>query len=369
MPTQTIPIVKVRMPERERLMPALEAILYGGMIGEGAEVHAFEAAFAAKFGLPNAIGCSSGTAALHIAFLSCDVGPGDEVITTSMTAEPTNTTILQIGAAPVFADVDPETGNLAAESVERLVGPKTRAICVVHYAGYPADLAALRAIADRHGVALIEDCAHALGARHGGQPVGSIGDAAIFSFQAIKHMTTVDGGVLTLKDADRIPEAKRLRWFGLTKGAPRTEVDIVRAGFKYNMNNVQGVLGLGQLDEIDSVIARHVDNGRFYDRAFSEMPGVAPARLLAGSEPSYWIYSLLCDDSAMIERALREAGVDASKLHRPNHLHSVFAPFRRPLPGLETFYRRLLHLPCGWWVTDDDRQMIVDLIGSACRNR
>jgi dTDP-4-amino-4,6-dideoxygalactose transaminase len=99
------------------------------------------------------------------------------------------------------------------------------------------------------------------------------------------------------------------------------------------------------------------------------MPGVAPARLSAGSEPSYWIYTLLCEESERIEGVLRDAGIGASKLHRPNHLHSVFAPFRRPLPGLDSFYGRLLHLPCGWWVTDGDRQLIVDLIGSACGTR
>ncbi|UVO50931.1 DegT/DnrJ/EryC1/StrS family aminotransferase [Sphingomonas sp. SUN019] len=350
------------MPPRDALMPMLEDVLYGGMLAEGEHVYEFERRFAEHFGLPNALGFSSGTGALHVALLSCGVRPGDEVVTTSMTAEPTNTTILQIGAVPVFADVDPRTGNLEPASVEACIGPRTKAILVVHYAGYPVALNAMRALADRHGVALIEDCAHALGARYAGQAIGTIGDAAIFSFQAIKHMTTVDGGALTLRDPAKIRAAKKLRWFGLEKGVPRTEVDIVEAGYKYNMTNVAGVIGLRQLDDIDEAIARHIAHGQAFDAALSAIPGLSAAAVEAVSEPSYWIYTLLSDDSDAVERRLAEIGVAASKLHRPNHLHSVFAPYRRDLPGLAEFYRRLVHIPCGWWVSDADRERIVSAL-------
>lgn len=365
MTPEIIPIVKVRMPPREQLMSELERVLYGGVIGEGEEVYLFEREFAERFGLPNALAMSSGTGALHVAFLACGVGLEDEVITTSMTAEPTNTTILQIGARPVFADVEPDTGNLDAAAVERAITPSTKAICVVHYAGYPVDLQRFRAIADAHGIALIEDCAHALGALSNGVAIGTVGDAAIFSLQAIKHMTSVDGGVLTLLDPDRLDLARRLRWFGLRKGVPRTEVDITTPGFKYNMNNVTAVIARQQLATIGEAIARHIDNGRFYDDAFAQIRGVMPARVGAGDEPSYWLYTLLCDDAATVEKALNGAGVTASKLHRPNHLHSVFAPYAGPMPGLDSFYDRLLHLPCGWWVNDEDRERIVSIIKQA----
>lgn len=358
-PPITTPLVKVAMPPRERLLPALEKILYSGMIAEGDAVYGFEAEFARHFGLPNALAINSGTAALHLALLLAGVKPGDEVITTSMTAEPTNTTILQAGAVPVFADVEPDTGNLDPYDVAACINERTRAICVVHYAGYPAQLDALRALADNRGIALVEDCAHALGARFDGHPIGTIGDFAIFSFQAIKHMTTVDGGVLTMRDANRLAEARRLRWFGLTKGVPRTEVDITTAGFKYNMHNVAATIGTQQLVGIDALIARHVENGRFFDAALANVPGVAPAAVPAGAAPSYWLYTLLADDSHDIERRMTAIGVSAAKLHRPNHLHTVFAPYRRPLPGLDAFYRRLVHLPCGWWVGDEVRERMV----------
>ncbi|MCK6403038.1 MAG: DegT/DnrJ/EryC1/StrS family aminotransferase [Sphaerotilus natans subsp. sulfidivorans] len=361
-PPVTIPLVKVAMPPRDLLMPALESVLYSGMLAEGEHVYQFEEQFAQAFGLPHALAMSSGTAALHVALLLAGVKSGDEVITTSMTAEPTNTTILQVGARPVFADVEEDNGNLDPAAVEACISPRTRAIVVVHYAGYPARLDALRELADRHGLSLIEDCAHALGARFGGQPIGTIGDFAIFSFQAIKHMTTVDGGVLTMRDISRLAEARRLRWFGLTKGVPRTEVDITTPGFKYNMHNVAAVVGKAQLAGIGELLARHVDNGRYYDAALAGIAGLAPARFAAAAEPSYWLYTLQADDSDAVERCLASIGVMASKLHRPNHYHSVFKPFRRPMPALDRFYQRLVHIPCGWWVSPTDRERIVDAL-------
>lgn len=355
-------MVKVAMPPRERLMPALEQILYSGFVAEGEPVYEFERRFAAHFGLPVALAMSSGTGALHIALLMSGVQPGDEVISTAMTAEPTNVVILQCGAVPVFADVDPGSGNLDPDSVRSLITPRTRAILVVHYAGYPARLAELRKIADEHGIALIEDAAHALGAGYGDQAIGTIGDFSIFSLQAIKHMTTVDGGVLTMRDTSRADEARRLRWFGLSKGVPRTEVDIKAPGYKYNMHNVAAVIGLAQLEQIGGLIDRHIDNGRFFDARLSRIPGLAVTQFEAAAKPSYWLYSVFSEDSAAVEARLASIQVAASKLHRPNHLHSVFAPMRRPMPGLDSYYRRLTHLPCGWWVSDEDRERIVDAL-------
>ena len=355
-------MVKVAMPPRERLMPALEEVLYSGFVAEGEPVYAFERRFAQTFGLPIALAMSSGTGALHVALLMSGVRTGDEVISTAMTAEPTNVVILQCGATPVFADVDPRSGNLDPDSVRALITARTRAILVVHYAGFPARLAELRRIADEHGIALIEDAAHALGARYGEQAIGTVGDFGIFSLQAIKHMTTVDGGVLTMRDSSRADEARRLRWFGLAKGVPRTEVDITVPGYKYNMHNVAAVIGLAQLEQIEALIARHIDNGRFFDEHLSRIAGLAVTQFEAAAQPSYWLYSVLSEDSAAVEACLHRIHVAASKLHRPNHLHSVFAAMRRPMPGLDAYYRRLTHLPCGWWVSDDDRQRIVDAL-------
>jgi perosamine synthetase len=359
MPKKILPLVKVGMPPREQLMPELEKVLYGEVIAEGDNVYRFESEFARIFRLPFALGTSSGTGALHIALLLAGIIPGDEVITTSMTAEPTNTVILQCGAKPVFADVDSETGNLDPQSVESLITSRTKAILVVHYAGFPANLRELRRIADQYGIQLIEDCAHALGASYSSDSIGTIGDYAIFSLQAIKHMTTVDGGILTMQDPNKLDKARKLRWFGMAKGVPRTEVNIEHVGFKYNMHNVSATIGLAQLEAIESRVKRHIDNGRFFDKTISALPGLNVTRIDPECQPSYWLYTVLSEDSQAVERCLAGIGVSASKLHRPNHYHSIFAPMRRPLPGLDTYYRRLTHIPCGWWVSDEDRESIV----------
>ncbi|MBC3868956.1 DegT/DnrJ/EryC1/StrS family aminotransferase [Undibacterium oligocarboniphilum] len=357
-----IPIVKVSFPPKEVLMPVLEAVLYSGQVAEGQYVYDFEEKFAKHFNMPNVLGMSSGTAALHAALVLAGVGAGDEVISTPMTAEPTNTSILYCGAKVVWADVDPLSGNIDPESVRVNITSKTKAIVAVHYAGYPVRLAELRAIADEYGIALIEDCAHALGATYAGKGIGAIGDFGLFSFQAIKHMTTIDGGVLSIADEKHITAAKKFRWFGMLKGVPRTEVDIQSIGYKYNMSNVTGAIGLVQLDHINSILDKHKSNGHYYDQQFSSIAGIDFARCDPQAGPSYWLYTLLSDHSTDIEKALNEAGVAASKLHKPNNLHTIFSDSKKPLPGLDAFYKRLLHIPCGWWVSDEERERIVDII-------
>ena len=363
-PLVSIPLVKVTMPSRQVLLPRLEEVLYSGMIGEGEAVYAFEQSFSEKFALNHVVAVNSGTAALHIALLLAGVKANSEVITTSMTAEPTNTTILNIGAKPIFADVDASNGNICPDSIKERISDETKAICVVHYAGYPVDIRAIRKIADEHSIPLIEDCAHALGASVDGKPVGSFGDFAIFSFQAIKHITTIDGGVLVVKNEAQLQEAKQLRWFGLTKGVPRDQVDIVQAGFKYNMNNVTATFGLAQLESVDAVLSAHKKNGKYFDEMFSNMSGVTPAKIYNNSCGSYWLYTLLSDRADEVQKSLAEIGVESSKLHRPNHLHTVFSSDQTHLPNLDRFYSRLLHLPCGWWLKNQDRERIVETVRS-----
>lgn len=343
-------------------MPALQNVLYSGMIAEGEAVYRFESAFREHYGLQNVLAMCSGTAALHAALTLSGVGPGDEVISTPMTAEPTNTSVLYCGASVVWGDVDPASGNLDPNSVRERITSKTKAILCVHYAGYPVRLAELRHIADEFGIALIEDCAHSLGATYDGAGIGTVGDFAIFSFQAIKHMTTVDGGMLAYRDDSHTLAAKKFRWFGMLKGVPRTEIDIDSVGYKYNMNNVNATVGLIQLQYIDDVIGRHIANGRFYDCELEKISGVDFATCDAAAKPSYWLYTMLTDNAAGIEKALNAAGIMASKLHRPNNLHSIFRSADKDLPGLERFYARLLHIPCGWWVDDATRERIVSVI-------
>jgi perosamine synthetase len=343
-------------------MPRLRDVLYSGQISEGPPVYAFEGEFGKFIGWPHVLSFYSGTAALHTALILAGVKPGDEVISTPMTAEPTNLAICHAGAKVVWADVDPKNGNLSPASVAAQVTPRTKAIMAVHYGGIPVSLKDIRAVADRHGLPVIEDAAHALGARYAGRVLGSHSEYVMFSLQAIKHMTTVDGGMLACRAPEDLPKGRTIRWFGIDRLAPRTEMDVKEVGYKYHMNNVTATIGLVQLEHIAPAIQRHIDNGKFFDAALKDIPGLELCAWDAEAEPSYWFYTVLVERRDDFSRALTERGIGNSQAHKRNDWHSVFAGSRRELPGLDSFYERMLHIPCGWWVSGEDREFIVDCI-------
>ena len=354
------------MPDRQALLPALEEILYSGQISEGAAVVDFEQRFCELVNNPNILSFYSGTAALHTALYLAGVRDGDEVISTAMTAEPTNMAILHAGGKVVWADVSPLNGNLSAQSVTERITDKTKAILVVHYGGVPAEIDGIRRIAMSRGIPVIEDAAHALGARYGGQAVGTHSEFVMFSLQAIKHMTTVDGGMLACNGqsdiAQLLARGRKFRWFGIDRAAPRTDVDVDAIGYKYHMNNVTATLGLVQLGSVAKILERHIANGKYFDRALQGISGLDLCVWEPQAEPSYWFYTVLTDESDALSRHLAAHGIASSKLHKRNDRHSVFASSQCELPGLDAFYARMLHIPCGWWVNDQQREYIVDVI-------
>jgi dTDP-4-amino-4,6-dideoxygalactose transaminase len=233
---------------------------------------------------------------------------------------------------------------------------------VVHYGGIPCDMKPIQSLAGAAGIPVIEDCAHALGARYGGKPIGQGSAYVMFSLQAIKHLTTVDGGMLACRDAEDLPRGRVFRWFGIDRLAKRTDVDVSIVGYKYHMNNVNATIGLVQLDHIVPVIQRHIENGKYFDVALRGIPGLDLCTWSRQAEPSYWFYTVLADRRDGLARCLAEHGIGNSQAHKRNDLHSVFAESRRELPGLDSFYSRMLHIPCGWWVSDEDREFIVAVI-------
>jgi perosamine synthetase len=276
-----------------------------------------------------------------------------------MTAEPTNMAVLHAGARLVWADVDPANGNMSPDSLAEKITDKTKAIVVVHYAGIPVSLRRILAIAERHGIPVVEDAAHALGAAYCGKPIGNHADFVIFSFQAIKHMTTGDGGMLVCKRAEDLPAGRRIRWFGIDRTQPRTTVEVREVGYKYNTNNITAAIGLAQLEVIRPAVQRHSETGAFYDRALSGVPGLRVCTFDAEATPSHWIYTVLAERRDDLARSLNDAGIDCSQVHRRNDLHPVFGDAKCDLPGLDEYYSRMLHIPCGWWVSDEDREYIV----------
>lgn len=357
-----IPLVKPYIAPREEMMPAIESMLYSGYIAEGEAVYEFEDAFGQYIENPCSLSVNSGTAALHIALMLLEAGPGDEIISTALTAEPTNTTIALTGAKIVWADVDVKTGLMDPKSVRSLISEKTKAIMVVHYAGMVCDMDEFNKISQEYRIPVIEDTAHALGSRYNGKPIGSNSDYTCFSFQAIKHLTTVDGGMLSLKNEKQTSCARRLRWFGLDKKTPRLQNNIIRAGYKYSMNNVTATIGLIQLTHIKDIVNKHISNGKYYDEALKGIDGVSVIPYYPHTEPSYWLYTLTVEDRSNFIKRLATEGISASELHLRNDRHSVFDKSKRELPMLNEFYSKFVHIPCGWWVSAEDRERIVEVI-------
>ncbi|SHM28457.1 dTDP-4-amino-4,6-dideoxygalactose transaminase [Chitinophaga jiangningensis] len=359
-----IPIVKPYIPPKEKLFPELENILYSGYIAEGEKVYEFEKLFGAYVNNPFSLSLNSGTAALHIALIMAGVKPGDEVISTVLTAEPTNVAIKLVGGKVVWADVDPSTGLLDPVSVRSKITDKTKAIILVHYAGMVADLNEFTKISEEFNIPIIEDAAHALGAKYKGQNIGGVSEYTIFSLQAIKHMTTVDGGFLCLKSQEAFDRARKLRWFGLDKTRPRLENDITEAGYKYHMNNVNATIGIVQMQYIEQIVGSYIENGKYFDKALKNIPGIELLKYYDDTSPSYWLYTMKVDNRDAFIKHMAAHNISASELHLRNDRHSLFKESATELPAFNEFYKKMVHIPCGWWLSAEDREMIVSAINS-----
>ncbi len=357
-----LPLVKPYFPPKEALMPELEKIIYSGYVAEGQPVYDFEREFQKYIGNPFSLALHSGTDALHLAFILAGIRPGDEVISTPMTAEPTNTSIAMVGGKVVWGDVDPRNGLLDPKSVRSLITDKTKAIVLVHYAGMVCDMDEFNKISEEFNIPVIEDAAHALGSRYDGKMVGNNSPFTIFSLQAIKHMTTVDGGFLCVKNQENLDRARRLRWFGLDKKRSRLENNITEVGYKYGMNNVNATIGLVQMQYVNEVIGRYIDNGHFYDRELAGIDDIKLVKYNHNTEASYWLYTMLVDRREDFIKMMEANGITASPLHHRSDTHSIFKESMRELPNMEKWYSNFVHIPCGWWVSDEDRNRIVELI-------
>lgn len=357
-----IPLVKPYLPAETVLMPRLQEIIYSGYIAEGEATYKFEAELATLLGNPYCLSLNSGTAALHIALLLIGIGEDDEVISTPLTAEPTNTTIALTGAKVVFADVEYDTGLISPDAIEANITERTKAIMVVHYAGMVCDMDRINEISKKYNIPVIEDAAHAFLAKYKNKYVGSNSSYTCFSFQAIKHLTTIDGGLLCLKNEEEYQRAKRLRWFGLDKKVPRLESNITEAGYKYHMNNVNATVGLVQLQNLDKNVFKYIENGKFFDEHLVNISGLSLIPYHKNTEPSYWLYTMKVDRRDEFIKMMADHGIVASPLHLRNDKHQVFDAQNIHLPNLDKFYNEFVHIPCGWWVTEEDRNMIVEVI-------
>ncbi|MDD3195074.1 MAG: DegT/DnrJ/EryC1/StrS family aminotransferase [Paludibacter sp.] len=357
-----IPLVKTNMPSPERLMPELEKVLYSGYVAQGEQVELFERAFEGFVGSGYSLSLNSGTAALHIALLLVGVSRGDEVISTPLTAEPTNVAIKMVGANIRYADIDINTGNIDPISIEANINKHTKAIMVVDYAGTPVNVPQIQQISKKYNIPVIHDASHALGAKFNALKTGNHFPYTIFSLQAIKQLTTVDGGILQLSSKEDYERGKLIRWFGIDKKMSRLDNNIQFQGYKYHMNNVNATIGLVQMSVIDGILNSYVDNGKFFDKKLQNISGLELLVFYPNSEPAYWLYTMKVKNRSAFIQKLADNGIMASELHKRNDLHVYLNDFNQKLPVLDEFYSELVHIPCGWWVTKEDRDRIVEVI-------
>ena len=360
---QDIPLFKVFMSE-ETIQAAGET-LRSGYIGQGPRVELFENKLKSYLSSPHVLTLNSGTSALQLALRLAGVGHGDEVITTPMTCMATNVPILATGADIVWADIDPMTGNISAGDVRQKITSRTRAIICVDWAGYPCDLEELQQIARLHNIKLIEDAAHGFGSTYRGRFVGGLVDFTCFSFQAIKHLTTVDGGALVCKSEDDHRRGKLLRWYGIDRESPRRdfrcEEDVVEYGYKFHMNDVNATIGIHQLNSIDAILNAHRENALFYSQAFK---AAAPSGLelldyKTDRMGSYWLYTMKVKNRAAFMEKMKERKITVSQVHARNDHHTVFKRFRTLLPGVDEFVQAQVSIPVGWWLTPQQRAYIA----------
>lgn len=359
---------------------AVAAMLLSGQVAEGPRVVDFERKIAYHFGLTHrhldVVTVNSGTTAIELSLLLAGVGPGDEVITTPMTCTATTTAIVNRGARPVWADVEPTTGNIDIGDVMRRVTMNTKAVVVVEWAGRRCDIAALMrcltAIDRREGparVSVVEDAAHAFL-----MPKHDAADYRCFSFQAIKHLTTGDGGAVIMH-RDHAPRARRLRWFGLDRTLPREQrFDAPQAevGFKWHMNDIAATIGLANLDVAMRAVAQCRVNAMFYQSTVGHHVGsmdpTDPVRLPPpDATAAWWLYTVRANDRHAFQTYLHRRGVETSEVHRRNDRIDAFAQAAGPtqpgdLPELDVFASQQVSIPVGWWLTPAQRNLVANAV-------
>ena len=386
-----IPLFKVYMSKNAKA--EVSKVLDSGFIGQGAKVDEFEKELEKNLWSGTVVTTNSGTAAEHLAFRLLKqpdvnqkqfdgvafwdskwpgIQPGDEALCTALTCTATNWPVLANGLKIKWVDIDPKNLNMDLDDLERKLSPTTKVIYVVHWGGNPIDLTRLQKIQEKaerlYGFkpAIIEDCAHAFGAKFNGKPIGSHGNLCTFSFQAIKHMTSGDGGMLICPHEKLYKRARLLRWYGIDRDGDRKdfrcEADIPEWGFKFHMNDVCATVGNENLNHANTIISQHRENAAYYDLRLQNIPGVTLLDRQKGFDSAFWIYSLLVDDREGFYEYMDECGISVSQVHERNDKHTCVEEFKTELPNLDKTIGKIVNIPVGWWVTNEQREHIVECI-------
>lgn len=372
MPARNVPLFQVKMSDRAPDMVA--EVLRSGYVGQGKRCDEFEAVMKRHFECDEVLFVNSCTSALHLAAhmirTSESWEPRYKAVTSPLTCFATQSALLQANIRLKWCDVGRDL-NMDLDDVERKLDEDTRILMVVHWGGNPVDMDRVQVIKDKYELCygkqlhVIEDCAHAWGSRDRGELVGLSGNWAAFSFQAIKSLTTCDGGLLIAPTQPTYRRAKLLRWFGLDRDAGqsfRCVQNLEEWGFKYQPTDVDAAIGLANYPEIAACVERHRVNAAFYNRELAGVPGVELILPRKDSEPSYWLYTMHVEKRDQFVRWMGENGVACSPVHARCDKHSCVQEYRSFLPTVDSVAPTMVCIPVGWWVTDEDRQHVVDCV-------
>jgi dTDP-4-amino-4,6-dideoxygalactose transaminase len=354
-------------------------VLNGLFLTTGEEVAEFERAMAAYLGLPHAIAVTSCTAAMHLAWLAAGIGPGDEVITTPLTFIGTANSVLMAGATPVLADIERSTGNIDASAVAGAVTERTRGILPVHLYGQMCDMDALRDVADRHGLVIVEDAAHSLESRWNGKRGGHYGDYGAFSFYATKSITAGEGGIVTAKDDDKSAILRKLRLHGLDRTAEDTyttrfeQYDVSLLGWKYNMDNIHAAILIEQLKKADAMRSRRGEIYNRYVEAFSEIEEIELHSIRPECSHSYLMFTILVDPSKRVSilEELQDRGIGVSVNFHPLHLFTYyrerFGYKQGDFPVAEEIGARTITLPLYPKLPEQEIEYVIETVTDVVR--
>lgn len=365
-----IPLFKPSMDEEE--IDAIRKVTQSGWIGLGPKTKEFEDAFAKYTGVDFVIGLNSCTAALHLALRVLGLKPGDEVITSALTFVSTNHAILYNNCQPVFADIDEDTLTLSVEDIKRKITNRTRAVLPVHFGGHPCEMDEILEICRKRGIFVIEDAAHACGAEYRGKRIGSIGDLTCFSFHAVKNLAMGEGGAIATNSKEFNAILRRLRWLGIDKttwdrsSASKREYSwfysVNEVGFKCHMDDIHAAIGLIQLKKLEKNNEKRRRIVAYYNREFSKLGWIIAPLEKNYVKSSHHLYVIKVEHRDELIDHLAKNGISAGVHYYPNHLYSVYKPYRKKLPVTEKIWKKLLTLPLYPDLTDLQINKIVKAV-------
>lgn len=346
---------------------AAASVLAEGQLTAGPHVTALESAISSRLSGREAVAIANMTQALEIALKLAGVGPGDEVLTLAFNCLKTNSAIHNVGARPVWVDLDPDTATMNVEDARTQITAKTKALVLYHVGGYPSDAFALRLLCDETGIAFIEDANAAFLAQlPGGALAGTLADFAVFSLYANRLINAVEGAMLICARPADAKRARRLRHLGIdqrgfrdAQGEINPASDVAEIGVSATMNNVNAAIALTSLETVDTRLNIVRRNAKRMSEAIASMSSLRAVLPLRDSEPAFWVFMLLADDQNALLDRLSALGIGKTKLHQPNQVYSGFGASTRSLPGTDSLATRLVGLPVGWWIGEDHIDYIL----------